>query len=461
LNSRVRWDGWGGRFTAVVNGALLDAENPGAINDSILALGDRRAHTFNVIQNTRKELRQGQVGLNWAGPVAGAEATITTWGIARQVDSWIPPALVDLDRKAGGVRLSAASPASSGGSIHWVAGLEGELQRDHRANFENEGGTAGALTLDQDDAVSGLGAFLQGRWVADARLSLMGSLRYDLFGFEATDRFVAPGNPDASGSRTMDAVSPALSFFADLSRGVGLFGGVSTFFETPTTTELANQENGAGGFNADLEPTTGSSLELGIRKTDHPAFGGEVLAFYTWLENELVPFEVESAPGRTYFRNAGSSSRSGAELAAWGRKDWATLRATYSYTNARFDQYVLEGESLEGNQVPGLAPHQVEGVLDGRWGGFHLAASLTWTDEIAVDDRNQGKAAPSSTVADLRGGWEGIPAGSTAWDLFFGITNLTDAAYVSSVAVNGFGGRYYEPGPARSLYLGVTARWGR
>jgi iron complex outermembrane receptor protein len=460
VNGRVRWSGLGGEFSGVLNATTLEAQNPGSINDSIFNLGDRRAHTFNVIQNTRKYLDQAQLGLGWTGDVAGAETYVQGWGILRNVDTWIPSSLVDLDRKAGGLRVLAGT-GQTARTVQVTGGLEGELQRDRRKNFRNERGEQGDLSLDQDEDVSAFGAFVQARWLPSDRGSLEASLRYDLARFSATDHFVSDSNPDGSGSRTMDAVSPALAGFLDLGRGVGLFGGVSTFFETPTASELANQPDRAGGFNPELEPTTGTSVEAGLRKADDPRYGGEVLGFWTRLENELVPFEVPDDPGRTFFRNAGSSRRVGAEVSGWTRVSWLTVRAAYSYTDATFDEYEVDGESFDGNRIPGLAPHRLEAVLEGRWGGLYGAAVGTWTSEIEVNDANTGKPADASTVLDLRVGWEGIQAGGSFFDLFAGLYNLTDTDYVSSVVVNGFGGRYYEPGPARSLYAGVSVRWGR
>jgi len=44
---------------------------------------------------------------------------------------------------------------------------------------------------------------------------------------------------------------------------------------------------------------------------------------------------------------------------------------------------------------------------------------------------------------------------------FAGVTNLFDWLYNSSVTVNAFGRRYFEPGAGRSIYLGIeaVARW--
>jgi len=39
-----------------------------------------------------------------------------------------------------------------------------------------------------------------------------------------------------------------------------------------------------------------------------------------------------------------------------------------------------------------------------------------------------------------------------------GVENLFDKTYVAAVAVNGAGGRYYEPAPRRTVYLSFGVR---
>jgi iron complex outermembrane recepter protein len=42
---------------------------------------------------------------------------------------------------------------------------------------------------------------------------------------------------------------------------------------------------------------------------------------------------------------------------------------------------------------------------------------------------------------------------------FLGVTNLFDEEYNTSVVINAFGQRYFEPGPGRALYGGLTVRF--
>ena len=83
-----------------------------------------------------------------------------------------------------------------------------------------------------------------------------------------------------------------------------------------------------------------------------------------------------------------------------------------------------------------------------------------YRDAIPVDDENLF-AAPATFVADLRVGLTDIALGSTRASPFLAISNLLDRRYVTSVVVNAFGGRFFEPGPGRTLQMGVDVRLGR
>jgi iron complex outermembrane recepter protein len=76
---------------------------------------------------------------------------------------------------------------------------------------------------------------------------------------------------------------------------------------------------------------------------------------------------------------------------------------------------------------------------------------------IPADDANNPLAeAPSRRLADFRLGANEVNLLGLRLSPFAGITNLFDATYTSSVSVNAFGGRFFEPGPGRSLYLGAS-----
>lgn len=435
------------RVSAV--GLDLDAENPGSLPADSLGDPDRSAWGNNVRQRTGKTVRQGQLGASWRGAVAGLGADVAAWGVARELRNPIPGTVVDVERGAGGVRLSVDGRTPGVGS--WGGGVEVEVQSDDRRNYENDGGRDGALTLDQTERVRTLALFLRGG-LRLGRADLRGAVRWDAVRFEADDRFVAAGDPDDSGVRTLDALSPSLGLVVPAG-GVTVFGSVASFLETPTTTELVNRPDGGGGFNPDLEPTRGWTGEVGLRGGLGRGIGWEVVAFRTALTDELVPFEVPSDPGRTYFRNAGESTHRGFELALRGDLGGGLgFRSAFTRVDARFASGL--GEGLDGNRIPGRAPNRFETRFTAERRGVGAALDLTWTDAVPVDDAGTAEA-PSWFRADLKLGLDPVRAGRTTVQPWAEIGNVFDEDYVGSVTVNAFGGRYFEPAPGRTFSLGL------
>jgi len=452
----------GGRLGVTLNLLDQNSENPGSLSRSLLSEDPLQAYPFNRTQQTGEEARQAAIGISFQRPWKGVFLNLATHGLARDLWNPIPPAIIDLARESGGL-LAEVRGASKGSRVglDWLFGMEMAGQWDNRKNFQNQEGVAGTLTLDQRETVRSLGGYLQGQLHLWERVDLLGALRADRIRFEARDGLVASDNPDDSGTRTMEALSPMFGVWLPLFWGLGLRGSTSSFFQTPTTSELANRPDGAGGMNPALDPERGWTLEAGITSPAGRALQVEVAYFRTRVEDQLIPFEVPSAPGRSFYRNAGESRIRGLEISAFGSLPLRLrFRGAYTWTDARFREFSVAGRSLKGKRIPGVSSHRVDGLV--RWearssdplpNGF-MEARLLYNGAVPVDDENSDQAGPYALV-DLRLGIEGWTLASRDLSVFGGITNLLDRSYTTAVAVNAFGGRFFEPGPGRSGYVGL------
>jgi iron complex outermembrane recepter protein len=236
---------------------------------------------------------------------------------------------------------------------------------------------------------------------------------------------------------------------------------VATVFETPTTTELANRPDGAGGFNPELEPQHARSVEVGARGDLGAQTTYQLAVYRSHIRNALIPFQVPEAQGRDFFRNAGTAVHQGAE-AALGVALLPRLSATlaYAYTDAVFDDYTVRGVAFDGNHVPGVAPHRWTGGLNyRREGGLFTGVEGVRVSSIPVDDANTD-VSPAYALVNARIGHTGVRLGRTELAPFVGLNNLLDQEYNAAVTINAFGGRFFEPGPGRSLYFGMSVRGG-
>lgn len=472
-NARLTRPVLGGTFSITANVLDLGAENPGSI--PVVFDPYRGVHDTYLRFRTRKDISQQQAGVQWTGALGESEynGTFSIYGVRRSVYNPLPFDLVDLNRRAGGARVDLSRSFATGlGAFEVHAGGDLDLQSDTRLEFGNEGGAPPVgedAALNQDEKVRGIGTFLQGRLNFAGGSTIIAGLRYDNHRFEAVDHIpVSPENPDDSGVRTMDAFSPSIGANIPLTPVINLFGSVSTVFTTPTTSELSNQETSPGGFNPNLDPMTGRSIEVGVRARMGATTTFEVATFQTNLSNELVAFEVEGSPGLSYFRNAGESRHRGVEatVSTGSRNGFFRGDLTYTYTDARFESYMLGGDELGGNRVPGISPRRIQGLFRIHptlpIGNAFVELVGTAMDDVPTNDRNTASA-PAYELVDLRLGVDGVQVGGTTLSPWVAVTNLLDEEYIASVAVNAAGPpnaqRYFEPGPPRAFQVGVRAMW--
>jgi iron complex outermembrane recepter protein len=447
------------RFRLVFSAVDSDAENPGSLSLALLEEDRTQAFANNRIQRTGKQAREGQVGVSWLRTGGGGSLESAVYLLGREVINPIPTTIIDLNRTAFGGRTLLRGSLGGEERFRWAVGAEADRQRDRRLNFGNVQGERGSLALDQLENVSNLAGFGQLTLLPTDRLTVLAGVRYDWFQFRVDDFFITATNPDDSGARTLDAISPSVGVSFRLLDRVHLYGNVGTSFETPTTTELANRPEGAGGFNPELEPQRALSVEVGSQGMIGGSVAYQLAVYRSRISNSLIPFEVPEAAGRQFFRNAGTALHRGVEAGATvAVARGLRLDAAYTLTDARFTEYTTRGGDFAGNRVPGVAPHRVEiGTTLERPEGWFVTLEGRHLSSIPVDDANSARS-PAHSLLDARAGHTAVTVGRAVIAPSVGITNVFGARYNAAVAVNAFGQRFFEPGPGRSIYLGASLR---
>ena len=428
------------------------AQDPGALTAEEVATNPRQANPRFVEVDAGKDVWQAQSGLTFERALgAGGRFEAVGFVARRDLINRLPFAHIDLDRWAYGGRVEASIPLAAGGRATLVAGGDFQQMRDDRVNR-----TADAVTVtrDQFENAREIGPFAQLRFAPVERVALLAGARLDAVTFAVTDRLLADG--DASGSRTLSAPSGTVGVSVLVAPSLVGWARVGTAFETPTTTELANRPAGGGGFNADVDPQHAVEVEIGARLATAVLHAGAAV-FHADVRDELVPFEVPSDPGRTYFRNAGRARHRGVELDAkyQGRRGpW--VAAAYTLSDFRFVDYATEAARYDGNRIPGVPLHLGRLAAGIRMGPVRFESEVRGASRVFADDGNTATAAAwwaadLEAAADLRlGGWRLGPVA--------GVENVMDRRYVAAVSVNAAAGRFYEPAPERTFYVGLSVR---
>lgn len=434
---------------------------------STLTLADARDKPRSVrpqaiTQGWGESTTQQQAGMTLQHQVRpGHEVRATVWGVWRDVWNPIPFAVVSVDRRAAGLRSEYTGTANAGTvPITWTTGFDLSTQHDERAEYGNDGVPAGggrtrmgALSLAQLEEVRSVSPFVHVTARLGQRWNLTGGARYDRYRFAATDRFLANG--DQSGERTLDAVSPMAGVTFVPSSWLNLYANVATAYQTPTTVELSNRPDNAGGFNEDLGPEDLRSIEAGVRGAIAPwRLRFEVATYASDIDDAIVRFQ--RADEQAYFRNAGEVARKGLEvLFEWAPTSRVKGRLAYTFQHFRYGRFVAPEGDFSDKVEPGAPPHQV--VLGGSYeapAGVFVSAQYRVVDAYPVNSINTIDNW-SYQVADLRLGldrrWKGLRLRP-----FVSIDNIFDERYNGSAIVNSLGNRFFEPSPGREFAVGLT-----
>ena len=436
------------------------SEDPGGLTAFQAAINPRQAHPQNVLFDVGEEVDQETLGWRWRKPLGQRQdLTFTAHLIHRDFSNRLPfvsGGQVEFERWAPGAALKYINNHSLfAKSNRWIAGLDLLYQNDDRQRFNNNSGAQGSETLNQREIVDSVGVYVRDEMVLSDDWELTAGARYDRIHYRVNDAFFADG--DQSGAQNLNQGSGTLGALYHLTQEHRIYLNGSTVFETPTTTELINNPSGTGGFNPNLNPQTSYSLELGLK--GNPGIEYELALFYIRTKDEITPFELAAFPGRTFFRNSGTSERKGVE--AWLRwrphKNWQGT-VSYTYSDFEFQKFEVSGVDFKGNRLPGIPVHRVVGQIEYRnphgWFGSILTEHVS---RFYVNNENTAENS-AYTRTRLNLGLE-QRWGSIRGSLFLGINNLLDVSYNANTRINAAGGRYFEPAPPFNMFAGISLSW--
>ena len=463
-------------LTLIVNSVdMPDIQDPLGLTRTQFQANPQQVDAVATTFNTRKSVGQQQLGLAYERTIgAGAKMTATIYRGHRdtvqyqaiptgpQAAASHPGGVIDLVRDYWGIDARWTRRSELAGRP-WTTtmGFNYDKLDEARKGFQNfigtQTGILGALRRNEDNRIASFDQYLQTQWEPAAQWLLLAGLRNSTVKVATRDQYIVGANLDDSGNTDFSAFTPVLGATWRASAVINLYAAYGKGFETPTMNELAYRK-GAAGLNFALQAAKGENIELGIK-----ALLGEHTKINAALFDVRTDSEIAvdtSSGGRTIFRNAGRTQRTGIEAglsAAWD--NGFGLAFAYTYLTARYSDTVTGSAILAGNFIPGI-PRQTfyaEGSWKHRPSGFGLALEMRSVSKVWVNDANSD-AAEAYAIANLRLGLEQRTGG---WRLkeFLRIDNLGDRKYSGSVIVNEGNSRYFEPAPGRNWLLGVSAAY--
>jgi len=438
------------------------SDDAGGLTREEARLDPGQARGRNVDFDAGEALDQQKIGISYLRETAtGGKLMVRNYYLWRDFANKLPftsGGAVQFDRFFAGAGASYMHALPVGGYDNRIVfGFDFDRQDDDRKRFDNNDGLVGDLTFDQNETVTSTGFFAQDELSISQNFEISLGLRYDRVGFDVSDRFLADG--DDSGSRALDEISPMFGAVLDIMPDINMYATISSSFQTPTSTEFANPD-GSGGFNQNLEPQLATNYEIGIRGYLSARQRFELTVFTIDVEDELIPFEIAVSPGRDFYANAGQSTRNGIELSYSANPlPWLNWIVAYTYSDFTFDQFKDDnGNDFAGNHLPGIPDHSVFAEIGyNHASGFYGVIDAQYVGELFANNANT-ETIDSYTLTSLRIGLD-KSIGSFELGPFVGIQNLFDEPYTANVRINAFGGRFFEPGPGRNAYAGISVRY--
>jgi iron complex outermembrane recepter protein len=431
------------------------SNDPGGLNTSQVQANRRSAYINNVTYNAGESYEQARIGSALEHIINNQlKLHLRGYVVDRNFEARLPlltSGYFDIDRSFNGLGADINYAGNILNlNINHVIGFDLDNLEDYRKSWNNIGGTKGEATLDQLGSVKSFGMYVQSEILLTESSALTLGLRRDEVNFEVNDYFLSDLYGDESGQLIFNDTSPLIAFNHKLNDQTSIYLNRSTSFETPTTSELANPIG--GGFNNSIRPQDALSKEVGIRHRSINGIELEAAYFNIDVTNELIPFELDSMPGRNFYENSGSSYRKGLELSL-KMPILQNLSMILTHTNGQYR--FKEFGNFNNNYIPGIPAQVTFFELTHR---DVLGTQVTF-DALSVSDQytnnSNSSKNPGYTHSNLVA-TKSFSYGKWQIEPFVGIYNVLDEKYNQNVKINAYGGRFFEPAPTRNVFFGIN-----
>jgi iron complex outermembrane recepter protein len=322
-----------------------------------------------------------------------------------------------------------------------------ELQSDDRKQFKNNKPAFTTLQFDQNEEFKIASGFILNEWKFANKFGAVFNLRFDDITTTAKDAFLANG--DQSGKQTNQTFNYSSAFsYQHYNHQISLIH--STGFENPILSELSNNPNGLGGFNTSLKPMISKNYEINLQ-TKNFKYSYLISAFNIETKNEILGFEINNQPGRSFFKNAGSTLRKGIEVEfAYQINSFIKITSNYTLSSIKFTDIGVNN----GKKLPGIPISNAFGSLELKPANYgQIIFETRYVGEVYLNDLNTIKT-PSYTEINLKMRKD-LNIKNIHLTLLGGANNLGNTSYFSNLRINAAGSRYYEPAMPRNYFVTI------
>ncbi|WP_446010809.1 TonB-dependent receptor [Candidatus Electrothrix sp.] len=384
-----------------------------------------------------------------------SKALFYLWNSDQNFKRWYAndPEGLDADTVVGNLRDFDRAVYGLGGSYNFIgdvfdrelrltAGADYMVEDDTRKRWRLLAGTGrekGEQFWNYTIDMQSLGVFSEGSIQITPFLRLFLGARFDYFNGDLAD-YLDEGKEFSMDTQTifspkaggvLNLLDDHLELFANYSEGFALMPGFS---------EMAafKQEN--------WDPQKRKQIEAGTRIRPNDWIMAELIAYQLKTSEDFI----ETVAGSGEFDNVGKTTRNGVELGLdlYGF-DYGYLHADYSYIDAEFDEYQIDGLSYSGNTLTRVPAHIVNLELGYKPSeGLGGRLRYHWEDGYYIDNQNEHE---SEDWGRLDAQVSYLFETERTYRLSLDIINLLDDKYADYTSATS-----YSPALPLSVYLTMT-----
>lgn len=449
-----------------LNANDVEQRIPGSVTRTAALTDPKAAAVNNILQDYQRNIET--VRLANKTSVRLDDNTTVEFGaffVDRKLDhpiyQWLDYAYQD----AGGFVRAVDAREVGGHANRFIFGVNihgGELDNKQ---FENIGGQKGALLSSSLDESFNVSTYVENTFYALPDVGLVTGLQYLHAKRERRDRFfsdppswgVPDANPDDSGTRTYDLLSPKVGILWDVDPGWQFFANVSRSAEAPSFGE--NSFTSAAASNIEAQRAT--TFEIGTRGKRED-YRWDIAVYRMNIDNEFQCLETGNTGSCTQV-NLDKTIHQGVELGggaallknAFVHRDRLWLNAAYTFNDFRFD----DDPVFDDNELPGAPRHFVRAeLLYQHPSGFYLGPNVEWVPEAYYADSANSLETKAYALLGAKIGFDdGGPISA-----YIEGRNLTDETYIASTSIAtraDASSALFEPGNGRAIYAGVQVKW--
>ena len=296
------------------------------------------------------------------------------------------------------------------------------------------------------------------------KLTLQLGFNYNNTIYDSKDVFDRT-DANTTATRSFDAIiAPNVNLAYQLNPQQSVFGNVSYGFNYPSLEEALTPE---GIVNPEISPEKGYNYEIG---SEAYFFNRKwhVMASYYILDIKDLLVAQRVGDDQYIGRNAGRTLHKGLEISTDYK--WKLTRNfdISPYFNAsfnwhRFKDFVSEEIDFSGNQLTGVPDVTLASGVALNLNRLSVFINHLYAGEMPMNDSNS-LYSDAYNIMNLRINYAGRLFNKLDYKLNFGVNNLADTKYASSILINATGfnnsePRYYYPGTPRNYYGGVMLNY--